>query len=644
MTAPQLAIQSVVIGTQRVQLKQRDVIGSGGEAVVFRVKAGSDWVALKVYHAPSRDRAAKLDALIGIGGQLPPAVIGPQMLAKNAANGHTVGFTMRLLDATYTEVRSLANRSYRAANGITGRYVAELFTGAHTTLKQMHRSGLVVGDLNDLNLMFSGLEMIFVDVDSFQFGGFPCPVATESFLAPELYGVDLSQRPVFEPEHDWYAFAVQLFKALLMAHPYGGVHPTLPTLTARATARVSVLDSAVQYPRIALKPEVLTDDLLHVFHQWFTQGRRGEFPLAPLSAYRTALMTCPNCGAEYPTNRLACPMCTTLSPVPMMGQDVARAETLLQTGGKIIHWQVDGSNIAMIAVEGRVAVLYRYVGGRALPPLTLFNRIQGGRYALFGSGFSLLAVSPAPDSDELLVLEVGGAAPVGLLKTATDSFGLSGPIFAGGRTGLYRLAAGYLVRGERLGDELAERRLMATAENQTWFSAAPDGDRVIGYFRTLNVETFFIYANSEQYEIALPLLEVGGRMLNIAVKWGAQSALIIRETVNTVGGGSEELRLTEVDLRGQIIAEQRLANGGNTRQPMANAQSNAPLHAADFAYARDMVFYATDAGVERLTISTGVRKVFPQVEQFTRRGDALHLFEDGLLLIREDRVMRLRLS
>lgn len=629
MTAPQLAVQNVLIGKQRVQLKQKDVIGSGGEAVVFKVKIGGEWVALKIYHAPSHERAAKLDALIGVVGQLPPAVIGPQALAQDAAtNGHTVGFAMRLLDAKYTEVRSLSNRSYRAANGITGRYVGELFAGAHAALKQMHRSGLIVGDLNDLNLMFSGPELIFVDVDSFQFGGFPCPVATEPFLAPELYGIDLSQRPVFKPEHDWYAFAVQLFKALLMAHPYGGVHPTLPTLTARAIARVSVLDSAVQYPRIALKPEVLTDDLLHTFHQWFTRGQRGEFPMPVLMGYMAALVTCPNCGVQYPVNRPACPACTTLSPVPAIGQEMARAETLLQTGGKIIHWQVEGSNIAMIAVEGQKAVLYRYVGGRALPSLTLFDRIQGGQYALFGPDFNLLAVSPAPDSEDLFVLDVGGVAPVGLLKTATDSFGLAGPVFGGGRGALYRLAAGYLVRGERLGEELAERRLMATAENQTWFSAAPDGDRVVGYFRTLNTYNFFVYANGEQHEIALPPLETGGRLLNIAVKWAANSALIIQETVNKFVGGSEELRLTEIDLRGQIVGERRIANDAR---------------AADLAYVRDLVFFATDKGIERLTISTGARKAFPQVEQFTRQGDGLHIFEDGLLLIREDRVMRVRL-
>ena len=124
-----------------------------------------------------------------------------------------------------------------------------IFASLAAALDALHALGIVVGDLNDGNVLVVGDEIRFIDVDSMQFGRWPCPVAHERYLAPELYGVDLSAAPRFLPEHDWYAFLVLLFSALLYVHPFGGVHPKLPTLVRRVAAGVSLLSSLVKRPK-----------------------------------------------------------------------------------------------------------------------------------------------------------------------------------------------------------------------------------------------------------------------------------------------------------------------------------------------------------------------------------------------------------
>src|SRR5262249_12003006 len=153
--------------------------------------------AVKIYLTPSPERDQKLRDFLPYGQSLPPEVIAPEQLAIDPQTNQVVGFTMRLLDSRFVEIRRLANTTFRAMAGLTARDLSTLFLNAHQTLSAIHKAGLVVGYLNDLNLMFYGPEMLFIDVDSFQFDKYPCMVGTEAFLDPALYGIDLAQQPYF---------------------------------------------------------------------------------------------------------------------------------------------------------------------------------------------------------------------------------------------------------------------------------------------------------------------------------------------------------------------------------------------------------------------------------------------------------------
>jgi DNA-binding helix-hairpin-helix protein with protein kinase domain len=210
-------------------LDPADLLQAGGEGMVFALGSAQ---AAKVYHQPTAAQRAKLQQWMAtqMGGKLPAAVLGPQELLHNQ-QGEIVGFTMRRLPGEARPFKKLGQPTQQPPTTLAQR-VAYL-QHIHTTLTTLHQQGLIVGDLNDHNLFYlpSTGQTAWVDVDSYQWSGFPCPVALQTFLDPYLYPVaDFGQQPVFSEGSDWYAFFVLLVKTLLYAHPYGGVHHAHKTL------------------------------------------------------------------------------------------------------------------------------------------------------------------------------------------------------------------------------------------------------------------------------------------------------------------------------------------------------------------------------------------------------------------------------
>jgi H/ACA ribonucleoprotein complex subunit 3 len=622
----------VLIDGKTVKLGNKNVIGSGGEATIF--KHGG--CAVKIYQTLTPERDGKLRDLVNVTNHLPPEVIAPQQLVFEKSGQHVVGFTMRLLSADYTEARKLATKNFRAQSGIMSREVATLFLNAHRTLTSLHQAGVVVGDFNDLNLMFRDQnEMLFIDVDSFQFGQHPCMVGTEAFLAPELYGVDLSGQPHFQPEHDWYSFAVMLFKSLLLVHPYGGVHPRLKLLTHRAQQGVSAFDPDVKYPRIAYRPELLSDDLAQVFDDWFTRGQRGVFPANAISDYIMALKVCPSCQATYPQNRSQCPVCAKSVPVVLPSTQMAGAQTLIRMGGQAVAWYSDGSVVAMIAHEAGQAVLYRSDGKQATPQrLELFKALPTATYAFMGDK---LIVSPSPDSEDLMVLDVSGTEPNGLLKTTTDQYGGTQPMFGANGRSSYRLAGGYLMRGQFKYGQLVESAVIAVTEGQTWFQVAPDREQVFGLFRVVdsapNAATFSVHyrywlLNDEMHvDAALTPLDQNETLIEINAKFSRDSVLVARLTQLN---GVERIRLDEIDPSGRLIHS----------QIRADVEGFTPLNA--HAYAPGVLLRADDSGIIQEWFDTGASKTFTQAEPFARRGDAIAAYQKGLLVIQSEGAIYLK--
>lgn len=545
--------KTVFVAKRKLVLRPAQLIQSGGEGMVF----GVEQTAVKLYHHPQPHHAAKLTHLCqsGLAAQLPPGVLAPQALAYDAQQ-QIVGFQMARLPAGAYPLKKLASPLFWQKNGLTLPTILALFCQMHATLCRLHQLGVVVGDLNDQNVHFvpgDGRLAYWLDVDSYQVGTFPCPVAALPFLDPALYGVqDFGQRPYFTPETDWYAYFVLLLKSLLHAHPYGGAHKQHKSLQARAQAGVTLADSAVTYPPGARPLETLSDELLHHMHKVFALGQRDVFPLQLLVQLAADLTTCAQCGLAYPRRRAGCPACCRPTPVPqpMPG---AGLRQLLQVDGALVFVRILGNGrILAISHHAGSYFLHRLGIGGVIEEVPLFNGRAGYHFALFqppGSG-PVLAVNP-PRSAQLLLLDVRSAVPRKLALLETGCFGETA-VFAATPAHLFRIAGGWIMRGT-LRDGLYLEEAVATAHpNQTRFWASPYAEMLAGFRRIFAETRCFLWHAEAGYDVPLPPLQARQSVREMGVSFG-RNAVAFWRIVQRQGQAQGESFV--VNLRGEVEKE-----------------------------------------------------------------------------------------
>ncbi|MBI2894190.1 MAG: hypothetical protein HYY06_11620 [Deltaproteobacteria bacterium] len=449
----------VLVGKAAVDLADDALLGVGGEARVFR------WgdTAVKLWHADVPALAVRRAKIASFPPGLPAEVVGPRELVRDES-GQILGFTMPVVEAADELVR-LSQRAWREGV-VSSSSVVALFRNLRTVLSALHERGVVVGDLNDGNVLFSGARPWLIDADSMQWEGFPCVVAHERFLDPRLYGADLAKGAAFTPGSDWYAYAVMLFASLLYVHPFGGIHRGLPTLLRRAEARRSILGPEVQVPRAAVHYQVLPDDLLGWFEDVFERDRREAVPtrLLDLDWQRC------RCGTEHA--RPLCPECA-----PLARGDAVRtvtrvngrctSHTIVETRGRVLCAAVQGKLRFVVEEDG---VIRREDGSivtrGALEPGMRFAISDGSTW--IGKGGVLLRL----ENERALA------------RTATGTLGRD-PMFDACSTACYR------VHGEWLEEVVTGARVGKVLDGQTWLRV---GERLgFGFYRAGLCTFFFLF-------------------------------------------------------------------------------------------------------------------------------------------------------
>src|SRR5262245_24855935 len=115
----------------------------------------------------------------------------------------------------------------------------------------------------------------------------------------------------------------------------------------------------------------------------------------------------------------------------------------------------------------------------------------------------MLVISPSPDSADLLIIDVSGTSPAAMMQTSTQAFGNGERVFGADGQYLYRLANGYLMRGQFRYGQFVEQAVMAITDEQTWLRVSPDGEQVLGYFRVFNEQKFWLYTSRTHFDLAL---------------------------------------------------------------------------------------------------------------------------------------------
>lgn len=515
----------VFIANTRVRLVDGDLLGEGGEARVFRWKDQ----AVKVFHPVDpkdavavRARALKLEKLQRFPARLPPGVIAPKAPVVDQ-RGQVIGFTMDALERVEDASR-LSQRKFRSA-GLDNLAVQRHFAALRDLVAALHRQGVVVGDLNDGNVLVQPAtgRTFLIDADSLQLGGLPCAVAHERFLDPRLYGVDLASAPRFDEGSDWFAFAVMFFASLLYVHPFGGTHATLPTPLRRAEARHSVLKPDVTLPRVAAPWTTLSDDALHYFAGHFDDVRRAPPPDGLFSQRWT---TC-RCGLVHA--RAACPGCKTMGPlaaqpaVRVKGRCTAkivfrtqgRVVTAAMQGGVTYAWEADG----VVRREDGTLVLER--------PLATTERL----------GLAGRATWLADGSGQLTKLEGGKVVE----RAQTGRRGHE-PFFATAAQVVYRSENEWLL------DANSGARVGQILEGQTFLWS---GERLgLGLYRAGGVPVVFLVRTGRPGLRQLPELAWRGRIEAAHAVFDASHALL---SLTLDDGGRSVVHRWLVSADGQLL-------------------------------------------------------------------------------------------
>jgi hypothetical protein len=589
---------NVVVGGRQVVLTDKDLLGVGGEAAVYLWQGR----AVKVYHPPpagltraEQDAARralerKLAKVQSFPAGLPPEVIVPREPVTDST-GRTVGFTMDVVTGA-EGVHRLSQRRWR--EGVVPNHaVTALFLGMHGVLERIHAAGVFVGDLNDGNVLFRATGCWFIDADSMQFGHHPCVVGHERFLDPRLFGVDLAARPAFDRGSDWYAFAVMLFASLLYVHPFGGIHPRYPTLLRRAEARASVFRAGVTYPKAAVQPAILPDDLLHWLEAVFERDRRDPMPAALIATMR---WTRCSCGVEHA--RDACPACrvaAAVSALPPPPREAVRvhgrctARRVFATAGRIVAAAVQGT-LKYAYQEG--GVVRREDGSPVLEqPL-----VPGMRFAIAGDSTWIGCGRQ--------IVRVAGGRPVD--RASTGILGGT-PVFDATAAALYVLQDDWLM------DAGSGTRIGSIAGGETWFAAGEELG--FGFYRAGTLLFPFLFRRGRAGLTDVKLPRADGRIVDAAAAFDDRHVLF-SIAVEKDGRRTHAMHLVRDD--GRLLAS--AAGAPDEVRMLANIHGK--------AVSGGRVVCSTDQGLLALDVdpATGTfveGKLFADSEAFVAAGDAI---------------------
>lgn len=647
-------LRKCTIDGQKYPIDQADVLGSGGEAVVVKVKLGRANAAVKIYHKIDAARIQKLKDFIALP-PFPKNVYAPLKLVYDAAGRKVVGFVMNLAPRGNEVVQRLASKSFRKANpACNSRFVTDLFINGHSTVEEMHSRGVIIGDFNDLNMMFRSTDFLFIDVDSFQFGNHPCMVATENFLAPELFNMNLSTGLHFKPEHDWYAFLAMYIRSLLLVHPYGGTHKDYRTIPQRALARVIAFDDGVKYPKPAFSPDLLNDDLFGLIDRMFKKGERFPVPVETLREYRNSLVQCNSCSAMHPAERSSCPQCATINMqqvqrrvkvVGSPGKMTVHSEILLETPGNFIWHRVSGKTVLAIAHEGSMYALYRKeLGGSEIRQELFVPKRARVKFDMFGGRY--LVVSQDSSDEETLILDVSGSIPQGVHKTLVAGYE-GDRVFACSRNHMLRAFGGTLFRGDihPMNRTFSEVGLGGVMKNQTWITASPMNDLVFGFQRFFGEMNYFLYRfdrrdTGERYDVQLPRLDDHESIIDASVQFAATSILFMMKT--EISGRTYTRVFVIHRDNGDVLV--------NYRVEALSSDTHRNIHGKAFAKpsgSHGVILHPTDDGVVQEVLgATGVGKqtLLTETEQFVAETDKLDQFGDGILVVGDHLVSKLTMT
>lgn len=201
---------------QQVRLSKK--LASGGEGTVY--ETDQPGILCKIYH-PNRltDGARRKIELMVTRRVTHPAICWPTEAVRDS-QGVFRGFLMPratgepLGHGLFIPTVWLSKRpNWTRKDSV--RLTISILEG----INYLHRMKVLLGDINPMNILVQDASNVFfVDCDSYQVEGFPCPVGSINFVAAEIQGQDFA-RFLRTPEHELFAVATLAFMIMMPGKP-----------------------------------------------------------------------------------------------------------------------------------------------------------------------------------------------------------------------------------------------------------------------------------------------------------------------------------------------------------------------------------------------------------------------------------------
>lgn len=204
----------------RRMLALGELVGEGGEGRVYAVLGDSDQV-IKIFDPEhrTRHRHEKLKLLISHRLQS-PGIASPTCVITNATD-QFVGYAMPRASGSALQATIMRPARFkRTYPGWTKADLVDVCVSFLEKVAYLHSLNVLLGDINPKNLMVTeDKDVWIIDADSWQLGGYPCPVGTPMFTAPTITG-DYAQE-LRTNEEELFAVATMLFMILITGQfPY----------------------------------------------------------------------------------------------------------------------------------------------------------------------------------------------------------------------------------------------------------------------------------------------------------------------------------------------------------------------------------------------------------------------------------------
>jgi DNA-binding helix-hairpin-helix protein with protein kinase domain len=301
-------------------------LGRGGEGCVYELQNHRELV-LKLYAEPLPPaKIAKLEQMIAMRTEALAAYAALPADLIHDTSGKVCGFVMKKLTA-YVPLHHVFSPMDRKKMFPDKGYnfLVHVARNLSTAFHQLHQAGIVVGDVNEGNILISSSGLAaFIDCDSFQIPNgntyFFCEVGVPRYTPPELLRLQSFERVVRTTNTDNFSLAILLFQLLFLGrHPYAGKHRGAADIDEETAIKQHQFAYSLHNLKKKLSPppdsfdiNSLPADVIALFHQAFETSDRPTPAqwVAALGNMLTNIVTCPVSRLHsYPAPLTECPWC-----------------------------------------------------------------------------------------------------------------------------------------------------------------------------------------------------------------------------------------------------------------------------------------------------------------------------------------------